>query len=259
MNNSSSFSGGREAQVPNGVIARSTPAKTSQRRCCCNSLHVVTATLLIGCLELCYFAYEVFSTIYHFMRTGEQYILSLSVSLFCVLLALVAVLLLFAAVKTSTAYLLVPHLLMQAAAVCILSLMCFFCIFSATAGTSLDFRIVSVEDSPAGDLALSMVDDSSIYELTHISKTLTLFLIIVFIILLLFTSIEVWMFITVLGCFFHLQEKAILKAQPLTMNNEIDRILTSKAPSRSRVGSKRDCFSSKLMKTNPSTRAETDC
>lgn len=57
--------------------------------------------------------FEVFSTIYHFIQTGEQYVLSLSVSLFGVILAMVAVLLLFVAIRTSTPFLLVPHLLMQ--------------------------------------------------------------------------------------------------------------------------------------------------
>lgn len=249
----------REATSPGeGGIVSDTTALKQRQRCCCNLLHVVTATLLIGCLELCYFAYEVFSTIYHFIQTGEQYVLSLSVSLFGVILAVVAVLLLFVAIRTSTPYLLVPHLLMQAAAVCILSLMCLFCIFALTAGTSLDFRIVNVENSPAGDLALGAISNSA-YELTHISKALALFLSLVSIILLAIALLEVWMLTIVLRCFFHLQEKAILKVQPSTVNTEGERISVSKTTTRTIKNTKSIFFASKITPTNPAARAETDC
>ncbi|MCP9260368.1 hypothetical protein DINM_003727 [Dirofilaria immitis] len=177
-------------------------------RCCYSLLHVTTATMLIGCVEICYFSYEIFSTIYHFIQTGEQYFLSLSMSLFGILLALIASVLLFVAVKTSTPYLLVPHLLMQAATVCILSLICLFCLFALLAGTSLDFRIINVEDSIIGDLAFSMTSKST-YEHTYISETL--------IMILSFICMDAhhcfWMF-------FHLQEKAISKTQCLNVNNK---------------------------------------
>ncbi|KAM3720706.1 Levansucrase [Dirofilaria immitis] len=188
-------------------------------RCCYSLLHVTTATMLIGCVEICYFSYEIFSTIYHFIQTGEQYFLSLSMSLFGILLALIASVLLFVAVKTSTPYLLVPHLLMQAATVCILSLICLFCLFALLAGTSLDFRIINVEDSIIGDLAFSMTSKST-YEHTYISETLIMILSFICIFLLLLSSVQVWMLIIVFGCFFHLQEKAISKTQCLNVNNK---------------------------------------
>uniref|UniRef100_A0A158Q8I8 Uncharacterized protein n=1 Tax=Elaeophora elaphi TaxID=1147741 RepID=A0A158Q8I8_9BILA len=210
-----------EPAQADGIMDAATITKTVKRRnrCCCSLLHVTTATLLIGCLELCYFSYEIFSTIYHFVQTGDQYLLSLSISLFGVLLALVASVLLFIAIKTSTPYLLVPHLLMQvkAAAICVLSLVCLFCLFALIAGTSLDFRIVNMEDNTAGDLMLSMMGKSA-YELIYVSRALVWILSFSCIFLLILGLVQVWMLIIVFQCFFHLQEKAILKTQCADVN-----------------------------------------
>ncbi|CAG9536066.1 unnamed protein product [Cercopithifilaria johnstoni] len=208
-----------------GITESTTTIKTVKRqnRCCCSLLHVTTATLLIACLELCYFSYEIFSTIYHLVQTGEQYLLSLSISLFGILLALIASILLFIGIKTSTPYLLVPHLLMQAAAICMLSLVCLFCIFALMAGTSLDFRIVNMEDNTAGDLTLSMTGKST-HELIYVSQTFALILSFSCIFLLLLGLVQVWMIIIVFRCFSHLQEKAILKTQCITVNNGANRI-----------------------------------
>ncbi|VIO95987.1 Uncharacterized protein BM_BM12805 [Brugia malayi] len=208
-----------EPNQGNGMTDSTTIVKTVKRRnrCCCSLLHVTTATLLIGCLELCYFSYEIFSTVHYFIQTGEQYLLSLSISLFGILLALIASVLLFVAIKTSTPYLLVPHLLMQAAAICILLLICLFCLFALIAGTSLDFRIVNAEDGAANDLALIMAGKST-YELIYISRAFALILSFICIFLFLFGLVQIWMLITVFRCFFHLQEKAILKTQCKAIN-----------------------------------------
>lgn len=60
-----------------------------------------------------YFLLQVFSTFYLFIQTGEQFVLSFSLSLFGLFLAIIAIILLFVAIWTVTPYLLVPHLLMQ--------------------------------------------------------------------------------------------------------------------------------------------------
>ncbi|EFO26054.2 hypothetical protein LOAG_02429 [Loa loa] len=197
--------------------------KRRNNRCCYGLLHITTATLLIGCLELCYFSYEIFSTIYHFIQTGEQYLLSLSISLFGIILAFIALLLLFIAIKTSTSYLLVPHLLMQAAATCVLSLICLFCLFAVIAGTSLDFRIVNVGDNIVDDLALIMTGKST-YELIYMSRGLTLILSFTCIFLFLLDLMQIWMLIIVFRCFSHLQEMAILKTQCIAINRGANRI-----------------------------------
>uniref|UniRef100_A0A8R1XT90 Uncharacterized protein n=1 Tax=Onchocerca volvulus TaxID=6282 RepID=A0A8R1XT90_ONCVO len=210
----------------NGMTESTKMMKMIKRRnrCCCNLLHVTTATLLIGCVEICYFSYEIFSTIYYFVKTSEQY-LSLSMLLFGLLFALIASILLFVAIKTSIPYLLIPHLLMQIATLCILSLICLFCLFTVIVGTSLDFRIVNMADnSTVDDLALNMTSSKSTYELTYVSKVFASFLFFLCIFLLLLDLIQVWMLIIVFRCFFHLQKKAILKTQCLTVNKDANRI-----------------------------------
>uniref|UniRef100_A0A915Q3R8 Uncharacterized protein n=1 Tax=Setaria digitata TaxID=48799 RepID=A0A915Q3R8_9BILA len=208
-----------EPQQIDGMIQPATTKRRLRNRCCCNIMDVTTATLLIGCLELCYFSYEIFSTIYHFIQTGEQYLLSLSISLFGIFLALIASILLLVAIKTSTPYLLVPHLLMQAAAICVLTLVCLFCLFAVIVGTSLDFRVVNVEENDDDSLTSSIVG-KPVYELTYISKALKLILSFTCVLLISLTSIQVWMLIIVFRCFFHLQEKTILKSQCVPVNSE---------------------------------------
>ncbi|VDK18874.1 unnamed protein product [Anisakis simplex] len=110
----------------------------NQYRCCCSTFHVSTASIVIAIVELFYLGYEIFSSFYLFNRTGDQYILSFSLSLFATFLAIVAVILLILAIKTSTPYLLVPHLLMQVAVTIVLFLMCLFCLFAVFVGTSIE-------------------------------------------------------------------------------------------------------------------------
>ncbi|OZC12408.1 hypothetical protein X798_00039 [Onchocerca flexuosa] len=233
----------------NGMTESSKMRKMIKRRkrCCCNLLHVTTATLLIGCVEICYFSYEIFSTIYHFVQTGEQY-LSLSILLFGILLALIACILLFVAIKTSTPYLLVPHLLMQVAILCVLSLICLFCLFALMVGTSLDFRIVNVEDNnTVDDLALNITNSKSAYELTYVSKVFASFLFFTCIFLLLLGLIQVWMLIIVFGCFFHLQEKAIQKTQCLTVNKDTNGIQNQDRTTNDAKNN--NCFSLEMTST----------
>lgn len=54
-----------ESDQADGMTESTMTTKTVKRcnRCCCNLLHVTTATLLIGCLELCYFSYEVWMSL----------------------------------------------------------------------------------------------------------------------------------------------------------------------------------------------------
>ncbi|KAL3998713.1 putative integral membrane protein [Acanthocheilonema viteae] len=116
---------------------------------------------------------------------------------------------------------------MQVTTICVLSLVCLFCLFALIAGTSLDFRIVNAEDSTAGDLTLSMSSKST-YELIYISKILALILSFSCIFLLLLGLLQVWMLTVVFRCFFHLQEKAILKTQCITVNDGANRLRANK-------------------------------
>ncbi|VDK82019.1 unnamed protein product, partial [Litomosoides sigmodontis] len=239
-----------ELDQNDGMVQYATTPKMVKRekRCCCSLLRVTTATVLIGLLELCYFSYEIISIIYHFVQTGEQYFLSLSISLFGMLLAFIASILLFIAVKTSIPYLLVPHLLMQVAIIFVLLIVCLFCIFAVMAGTSLDFGIVSVDDSIADDLALSMTGNST-YELIYTSQALSLFLSLTCIFLLLLGLLQVWLLIIVFRCFSYLQEEAILKAQRFNGNSDVNRLRARKRQNSATVAAKDNFFPLEMNST----------
>ncbi|VDM95356.1 unnamed protein product [Thelazia callipaeda] len=242
-----------DKQIP-GMISSTKDSKMTKGRdrCCCNLLHVIKATLLIGCLELCFFSYEVFSTAHQFMQTGGQYITSLSIFLFGVILAIIAVILLFLAIKISTPYLLVPHILMQAAAVCVLSSLCLFCLFTLLAGTSLDFRLTS-----RGVSLLKKFDTGKQYVLVNADDSFTDNSLIANML-----DESVWMLIIVLAAFFHLQEKVNQKSQPA---DGVNSTTNAKSSTESPKGSFRNklstdkCFSMEFNPKNLPARGETGC
>uniref|UniRef100_A0A0M3IFM9 Lysosomal-associated transmembrane protein 5 n=1 Tax=Ascaris lumbricoides TaxID=6252 RepID=A0A0M3IFM9_ASCLU len=190
-------------------------------RCCCKSLHVRTASLIIAVFELFYLLYEIFSSFYLLSRTGDQYILSFSLSLFATFLAIVAVTLLLLAIKTTTPYLLIPHLLMQVTVIFVLFAMCLFCIFAAFAGTSIDLTIINIERTPLGEEALGQIIAEP-YEYRSVSDALFILLIFASALTFFLVLFEVLMFKVVLAYYHYLQEKAYLKMQTSSRQTPID-------------------------------------
>ncbi|VDD88438.1 unnamed protein product [Enterobius vermicularis] len=98
----------------------------------------------------------------------------------------------------------------EVAAIFILCVMGMFCLFSAIAGTSLDIKAITVEDT-AESLAALKSTTISTSELVLVTNGLTYILSIFCILLFLAALTEVWMFTVVLGCYFYLREKSFAK------------------------------------------------
>lgn len=184
--------------------------KTDTLRCC-RMLHVRTLAIVIALCETVFLVYQGLVAIsYVFSAATSHHALSAVVYSLAVLVACVAIALLFIGIFCHIPVLLVPHMLMQVLFVLTLLGMASFAVYAVVAGTSLQLRIavVGIED----ELSTQRLSEVSPLKLSMVSGFLTGLLVLVVVSYFCAALINIWCFNVVMDCYrwlgFRLEEKS---------------------------------------------------
>ncbi|XGW22606.1 hypothetical protein V3C99_005096 [Haemonchus contortus] len=192
-------------------IQMSDPIKKSETLRCCRLFHVRTLAIVIALLEVTFLLYQSVAAISHMLSPPSSHQgLSIMVFTLAVLVACVAVSLLFVGIFCHVPVLLIPHMLMQVLFVLTLLGMASFTVYTLCAGTSVQLRIavVGMDD----DVTQQSLLNSSSFNLSIVSGFLTGLLILMVVAYFAAALINIWCFNVVMDCYrwlgFRLEEKS---------------------------------------------------
>uniref|UniRef100_A0A7E4VVZ8 MARVEL domain-containing protein n=1 Tax=Panagrellus redivivus TaxID=6233 RepID=A0A7E4VVZ8_PANRE len=199
----------------------SDPDKSSvSERCLCGLMHVKRAAFIIGFIELLFIVYQIVSTLWFFDKNEESYVFAVTLILTSFVLALIAVVLLAIGLYKSTPFLLVPHLLMQCA-ICVASaFLCGYLIILLIGGTSVEVETIFYEDSPRGELGMTLSSHYPPVELSVIARGLRSVLFALLLITVGFLACQLWFLYVVNQCYNYLHQRSLEK--PLINNGSTD-------------------------------------
>jgi len=191
------------------------PADTSlhDARCCCGCLKLNVAAYLIAVVEILFILYHLSFAIWGYGQASGDHEFSLILGIFCMGLALVAVVLMLIGIRRSSAYFLIPHLLMQFATVVSWTLMAGYLILLMVGGTSIKTNSVMYEDSEKGQLGLANVDKQESVKLQLAMPELNYLFVVLLGITVFLIGIQIWFFSIIRRCFVLLRRKAVDKPE----------------------------------------------
>ncbi|KAI1711730.1 hypothetical protein Ddc_12822 [Ditylenchus destructor] len=203
----------------NGVTEAQSPAGANgttdlNAKCCCGLLRIQIGAMLVAVFELAFFLYQIFATTMAYDKTGDEYALAFTLTLFSFVLAMVAVVLLLIGVHRRSPYFLVPHLLMQFAILCSTFLLAIYLILLIIGGTSVKLDAIFYEDSPRGELGLAQSSQLPPIRATIVAKGLNTILILLLFITTVSFAVQFWFFVVVRRCY-QLYRQGILEKPSL--------------------------------------------
>jgi len=188
-----------------------TPPELSTDRCCCGSVRISTAAYLIAFVELIIIFYHLFLALWTHDKTAEDYAFSFILGIFCLTLALVAVILMIIGIRRKSAYFLVPHLLMQFATIVSWTLLAGYLILLMIGGTSIKANVVVYEDSDKGRIGLINIDRRDPIKTQVYMRGLNLLMVALLGLTVFIIGLQIWFFAIIRRCFALLRRKAIDK------------------------------------------------
>jgi hypothetical protein len=170
-------------------------------RCCCGVVKIRTAAYLIALFEILFVLYHLFLAFWNYGKVGDEYVFSFVLGIFCMFLALVAIVLMLVGIRKSSAYFLVPHLLMQFATIVSWTLLAGYLIVLMVGGTSIKINGVIYEDSEKGRTGLASVDRRDPIVAQLVVPSLNIIFVLILGLTVLCIAIQIWFFTLIRRCF----------------------------------------------------------
>ncbi|KAI6241228.1 hypothetical protein M3Y99_00346700 [Aphelenchoides fujianensis] len=180
-----------------GDVDAEAPAKSARElndRCCCGLISLRMGALVIAGLEFLFLLYNFGIALWNYNKSGDDYAFSFVLGIFCMALALIAIVLLVVGIRKSSAYFLIPHLLMQFAMIVACTLVAGYLVLLMIGGTSIKINAVVYEDSPRGRAGLASINSRDPLRSTIPFRALNLILVLLLGLTVGFIGLQIWFF-----------------------------------------------------------------
>jgi len=157
--------------------------------------------------------YHLFLAVWNYDKTGDDYAFSFILGVFCMGLALVAVVLMIIGIRKSSPYFLVPHLLMQFATIVSWTLLAGYLILLMVGGTLVKFNATISEDSEKGRLGLTNIDRQDPIKAQVSAKGLNLLLVVLLGFTVILVALQVWFFDIIRRCFLRFRYMSTMQSK----------------------------------------------